>query len=169
MLLLVPLLLAMPAPALAQPAGQGAEAEVLFAEVEQDYASALSADCTTACRALDSISRATEHLCAIDPGDRCARARQRLADASAHVHATCPACAAPREEGPAKHAEVPAQSPTPPPPPPPAAPAAEEEVRVSKRGGCAGCSTSQKDIDPPGWIAAGIALLAFVRARSRRR
>jgi MYXO-CTERM domain-containing protein len=155
-----------PASAAAQTAASGADVEALSAEVDRDYASALAADCTMACQALDSMRRATEHLCAIDAGDRCARARQKLADATAHVRAACPACGAElRDETGAKGADAPAtKAPTEAPAPPTMA----EEAQVSKRGGCAGCATSSPtggDLAPLGAVAIGLLAL---RRRTRR-
>ncbi len=50
--------------------------------------------CSTACSALASMERATTHLCDLAGGDdaRCSRARARVENASARVHAACPAC-----------------------------------------------------------------------------
>jgi hypothetical protein len=52
--------------------------------------------CASACRALGSMRRATDHLCALSgEGDtRCEGARRRVDSASARVHASCPACSA---------------------------------------------------------------------------
>ena len=57
---------------------------------------ALSSDpCANACRALASMERATTHLCSLagDADTRCEGARSRVKNASARVHAECPACA----------------------------------------------------------------------------
>lgn len=53
--------------------------------------------CSTACRALASMERATEHLCALagDGDPRCENARSRVRGADERVRATCPACAPP--------------------------------------------------------------------------
>jgi MYXO-CTERM domain-containing protein len=154
-----------PAGAMAQTAATGADVDALTAEVDRDYASALAADCTMACQALDSMRRATEHLCAIDAGDRCARARQKLAEATAHVHAACPACLTSlRDEERAKGGTAPA-------PQEASAPAnvtVAEEAQVSKRGGCAGCATSSPaggDFAPLGAVVFGMLAL---RRRTRR-
>ena len=159
-----------PASAMAQPAAPSNDAEAAMAEVNRDYASALAADCTMACQALDSMRRATEHLCTLDAGDRCATARQKLADATAHVRAACPACGGElRDEtngtkpGPPPLSPVPKEA-----PPPPATVNAAEEAQVSKRGGCAGCATSGPaggDVAPLG--VAVIGLLALRRRRAR--
>ncbi len=49
-------------------------------------------DCATACRALESMERAAEHLCAIDSGGECGRARERLEAARQRVRASCGGC-----------------------------------------------------------------------------
>lgn len=166
--LAVLLLCLWPCSALAQTA-TGADADALTAEVDRDYASALAADCTMACQALDSMRRATEHLCAVDPGDRCAQAQRKLGDATAHVRAACPGCDATlRDEEATKGGAA---------PPPPPAPAAKEapprvtvaeEAQVSKRGGCAGCATSSPsggNLAPLGAVVLGLLAL---RRRTHR-
>jgi hypothetical protein len=51
--------------------------------------------CDVACRALDSMERAADHLCALagSADDRCSGARARVESAEARVRAACPACA----------------------------------------------------------------------------
>ena len=49
-------------------------------------------DCATACRALASMERAAEHLCALDGGRECDHARERLAAARERVRASCGGC-----------------------------------------------------------------------------
>jgi len=49
-------------------------------------------DCATACRALASMERAAQHLCALDSGRECDRARERLAAARERVRASCGGC-----------------------------------------------------------------------------
>jgi hypothetical protein len=53
---------------------------------------AATSDCATACRALESMERAAEHLCAIDSGGECGRARERLEAARERVRASCGGC-----------------------------------------------------------------------------
>ena len=50
--------------------------------------------CGSACRALDSMKRAAEHLCGLtgEPDPRCDTARGRVARADERVRATCRAC-----------------------------------------------------------------------------
>ena len=54
--------------------------------------SAAMSDCATACRALESMERAAEHLCALDNGTECGRARERLEAARQRVRASCGGC-----------------------------------------------------------------------------
>lgn len=151
----------LPAGAMAQTAGAPSDLESAQAEVDRDFTAAEAADCTMACQALDSMRRATEHLCTLDAGDRCAKARQKLADATSHVHASCPACAQQLDEESRK-------SPAQPPPEAPMANTVAEEAHVGKRGGCAGCATSGStggELVPLGVVV--VALLAGRRRRGR--
>ncbi len=54
--------------------------------------------CTSACRALSSMRRATDHLCGLsgDGDERCQNARRRVESASSRVRASCPMCSAAR-------------------------------------------------------------------------
>jgi MYXO-CTERM domain-containing protein len=135
-----------------------------------------TSDCANACRALASIRRAADKICALDTGDRCAAGRAKADDATRRVREACPECAIastapepkPREEramtkGGSKAADAPqpsmdgvatAQA---------AGPRSE-----SKRGGCAGCTTTR---GAPGDLAGGVlaaVALAFVLRRRRR-
>jgi len=58
---------------------------------ERDVAAA-QADCAAACRALSSMERAAEHLCALDGGAECTRARERVEAARERVRAACGGC-----------------------------------------------------------------------------
>ena len=53
---------------------------------------AATSDCAAACRALESMERAAEHLCALDAGSECGRARERLEAARQRVRASCGGC-----------------------------------------------------------------------------
>src|SRR5438067_2567780 len=68
------------------------EADALSAEIDRDAEGALSNDCALACNALDSMRRAADRLCGIDPGERCARAREKLRTTLERVFASCPEC-----------------------------------------------------------------------------
>jgi hypothetical protein len=179
-LLAVLALTLVPSTALAQAAtGATSDPEALQAEIERDYAAALANDCATACRALDSMRRATERLCALDPGDRCVVARRKLDDATTRVRASCPSCAQPLGGTPADAAQggegagatTPASAPPPQPQAAPAgAPATEnaEEVQ-SKRGGCAACTVGAGADDALAAAGAAAGLLFAACSRRRRR
>lgn len=49
-------------------------------------------DCAAACRALASMERAAEHLCQLDTGSECGRARERVEAARERVRSTCGGC-----------------------------------------------------------------------------
>ena len=50
--------------------------------------------CPNACAALSSMERAADHLCTLAGAAdaRCTDARERVKNATARVHAACPAC-----------------------------------------------------------------------------
>jgi len=124
-----------------------APAESAWNEVTQSAAEVDSAkDCTLACRALESLARATKKLCDLGP-DHCEEARAKLREATERVRATCPNCAAIETAGQA------------PPPPPPTVQSTSEAPRG---GGCAGCSTSSGSRS-----AVALALLFLVRRRKK--
>jgi hypothetical protein len=50
-------------------------------------------DCAAACRALASMERAADHLCALETGSECSSARERVDAARQKVQASCGACA----------------------------------------------------------------------------
>jgi hypothetical protein len=140
----------------------GSDTDAVAAEIDSDWAQAQSSDCDTACRALDSMRRATERLCAMDPGDRCARARQKLAEATAHVRSACPSC--PEATG---HMFTESEKAEAPPAPAPAGNAAVAEETVQKKsGGCGGCTLATADDGSPGaaWLL-GLALLLLRKGR----
>jgi MYXO-CTERM domain-containing protein len=149
-----------PASAYAQTPDGGTDADALAAEIDSDWTQLQSSDCDTACRALDSMRRATDRLCTMDPGERCSRARKKLADATSRVRSACPNC--PEATG----RVFPESEKTEAPPPPPSNAATEEAVQ-KKRGGCAGCTVGQA----PDGAAVATSLLAFallMRRRARR-
>jgi MYXO-CTERM domain-containing protein len=140
-------------------------------------ATALStSDCSSACRALASIRRAADKICALDSGDRCTAARAKADDATKRVRAACPDCAI---------ASAPGGTPPPPPAPIPepkpadapakggagkkggdvVEPTANAPPAESKRGGCAGCATTKATHGD----LAGVALVAAALFRMLRR
>jgi hypothetical protein len=80
----------------AAPSASGTTMDVGGANGEMDRAEgqlqAAQGDCATACRALASMERAAEHICAVDGGPECSRARRRVEDARARVQTTCGGC-----------------------------------------------------------------------------
>jgi hypothetical protein len=58
----------------------------------ESQVNAAMSDCAQACRALESMERAAEHLCALDGGSECGRARERLEAARQRVRASCGGC-----------------------------------------------------------------------------
>lgn len=82
------------APATAEASGRAA-ARVELARAEAALAAA-QGDCAVACRALASMQRATDHLCALvedsDDGRRCEDARKRLLAARNRVRSSCGEC-----------------------------------------------------------------------------
>ena len=100
----------------------------------------------------------------MDPGDRCTRARQKLADATARVRSACPSC--PQAAGQAfpeseKAEEAPA---------PPGNAAVAEETVQKKSGGCGGCTLGSAHGGSHGaaWLL-GLALLMLRRGRAAGR
>lgn len=159
-MLAVLLLTCLPSTALAQATlGPGNDVDAVQAEVDRDYAQARSSDCSLACRALESMRHATERLCALDPGDRCASAKKKLDDATSRVRTACPVCPEPLEE------KKPVAA-----PPPAEAPASEHLVEmesVQKKGGCAGCATASAPADAA--VPLALTGLLVLAARRRRR
>ena len=105
-------------------------------------------DCATACKALESLERAAEHICSVAP-EHCREARARAAAAAERVRASCPQCA-PR-------AEFTAQTQT------------GEIVAVQSapsHGGCAGCATAPAS-GARGALFALAMLLLLARIRRR--
>src|SRR5438105_14746149 len=77
---------------LAAPAHAGSESESPWTEVQQRSAEIASTqNCQVACRALESLQRATKRLCDIGP-EHCEEARAKLRDAEERVRTTCPEC-----------------------------------------------------------------------------
>jgi MYXO-CTERM domain-containing protein len=177
---LVPLLVLF-APALAWAGPSNPQLSEAEANVNDAISATASSDCAMACRALQSAQRAADRVCALDPGAPCTSARQKVADATARVHAACPGCAAANDVPstpplPGTTTSVNPQAPQSKPPehetrttsaPPSPADAKGEEVQ-SKKGGCAGCSTSNQGAGGAGLFALVLALSALVRRRKSK-
>jgi MYXO-CTERM domain-containing protein len=135
----------------------GGEIDALQAELDRDSTLALASDCAIACRALESMRHAADRLCALDPGDRCARARQKVEDASGRVRTSCPTCATELDA-----AEKGAAGP---PSPTPVETVAQEE-QVQR--GCGGCAAGRGPVDAVAPLAVGALAAALLRRRRKR-
>lgn len=166
----------------AQPSSTGPSAPsskdditTLEKQLSSEVTALTTTDCASACRALASIRRAADKICALDPGERCASARAKADDASRRVRAACPDCAIANAPG--------TSPPAPPAPAPESKPAdsprkggsAHEAVVTadgvpseSKRGGCAGCTTTKATHGDVAGVALVVMALAGVLRRRRR-
>lgn len=146
-------------------------------QLSNEVTALTTTDCTSACRALASIRRAADKICALDPGERCASARAKADDASRRVRAACPDCAianAPGGSPPAPPAPTPEHKPA---DTPTKGGATRDEVAVaktdgppseSKRGGCAGCTTTKATHGDVAGVALVVVALAGMLRRRRR-
>lgn len=175
-------LLAWSAPAAARDAGASTLAnddtipslvrELSSAERSLSDAMAASDGCAIACRALDSMRRATDRICALEPGAACEDARRRTASAETRVVQSCP-CVSADESRAASKADSKRPEPK-----PAAVPAAEtasapgaDVDAAPRRGGCASCATiGERRSARDAAVAWAVALtaLAFVRRRRNR-
>lgn len=121
----------------ARDAGAGDdEVAALEKQLGEEHAALQTQDCTVACRALASIRRAADRICALEPGPRCDDARAKADDARRRVSEACPDCALaatpPKDDDRRASAK-------------PAAPPAEAQTAAESaphRGGCASCTTT---------------------------
>ena len=128
------------------------DVRTLEAQLNEEHAALRTTDCDAACRALASIRRAADKICALEQGPRCDAARAKLADATRRVHDACPDCAL-------------AAGPSPPAPEPAAeasAPPAEKE-----RGGCRSCAETPSAPDGS-WALVVLATMHLLRRRPRK-
>lgn len=134
------------------------DAAALEAQLASEHEALSTEDCFSACKALASIRRATDRLCALEPGPRCERAREKAAEASARVREACPDCAL-------------AAAPTPDERQPAAAPGAVATEAAPRKGGCASCSAAGGlDVGVLAYVlAAGWVVVRAGRARRGRR
>jgi hypothetical protein len=137
------------------------EADALERQLEQEHAALSTADCNTACKALGSIQRAAEKICAIEPGPRCSSARAKADDAARRVREACPDCVI--AEGPSKEAPRAAQ-------PVAASDAVATRERAESRGGCRSCGTSGSSDSrgDVGVIVFGVAAAVRLLGRSKK-
>lgn len=138
------------------------EIDALEKELATEHAKLSTSDCTDACRALGSIRRAADKICALEPGSpRCTSAQAKSNDATERVRAACPDCAI-------------AHAFHPPAPEAPATKTMEAEAGESRRGGgCAGCAVLGSGANVGGsslWLLlAAAGTIARVRRSGRRR
>lgn len=126
------------------------DVEVAFGHVGEQLATHA---CDEACRALTSMRRAAEKLCALEPGPRCDHARARCREAAMQVRDACPDCAT--ATAPPVHEQA-------------AAPPEVQHVTTEeRRGGCASCATA-KSTDVSGDLTVlALALLGLATIKRR--
>jgi hypothetical protein len=147
-------------------AGASDDASVA-ADFDEALEASASSDCAIACKALESLRRAAERICALDPGERCADARDRLARAEERVRSACPACAVSTYDDGGLSAGEGRAVPE---------PAKQQDVyeettlqsSPQKRGGCAACTSSSRNARSDGAIAFAAFLVALLFTRRRR-
>lgn len=145
------------------------ELDALERQLEDDLTSLATADCTIACKALESMIRSAARICELDPGPRCERAKGKVADATRRVRDACPNCAAAGEGEPEtiskgapspKEAELQGDDASAPGSAPPAA---------DKGGGCASCTVGGRGGDERviAWLVSALLLGGLRRGRRR--
>jgi hypothetical protein len=70
------------------------EVKALDEQLDDELRALSLSDCELACRALGSIRRAADRICALEPGPRCDAARAKANDTTRRVEDACPSCAA---------------------------------------------------------------------------
>jgi MYXO-CTERM domain-containing protein len=156
------------------PAGGKDELTNLEKNLASESAALSTTDCTTACRALASIRRAADRICALDTGERCTSGRAKADEATKRVREACPECAiasAPPRPKPAPEREERAMTkggthPSADSASPVTASAPPSE---SKRGGCAGCATTPTSPGDLATAALAITALAVTLRRRKKR
>ena len=73
-------------------AGETNDVRALEQALAEEHAALSTADCNAACRALMSIRRAADKICALEPGPRCSSAREKADEATRRVRDACPDC-----------------------------------------------------------------------------
>ena len=137
--------------------GPSESVETLQKDLQQEYSALSTQDCAIACKALASIRRAADKICALEPGPRCADARAKADDAQHRVQAACPDCqvaAAPPRDEDRRAAEEKPVNPAP----------AELQAERGRRG-CGSCSTPG---DLPSFDLGGVLVAALVISRALR-
>jgi hypothetical protein len=134
-----------------------------------------TSDCVEACRALASIRRAADKICALEPGERCAAAHAKAEESTRRVRDACPECAiasapVPSPKGaPAEPAALAPGARGEKGAPPPAQPTSVvQSESQGPRGGCRGCATAGVGAgDRALGAAAFLAMAALLRRRRR--
>lgn len=150
---------------------QADEISDLEKSVAQEQSTLSTSDCSAACRALASIRRAADRICAIEPGPRCSAAHAKADDATRRVRDACPECAV-ASVAPEAPPTTPATRPV---TPAPQAGQAEERVQPtsapraeSSRGGCASCHASGASLgEATTGVLAILALAGLLRRKKR--
>jgi MYXO-CTERM domain-containing protein len=160
-------LLVLAGPAAAQEVSSAAgELAGLEEALTRDEQALSGGECSIACPALGSMDRSAKRLCELEPGERCAKARARVAAAADRVRARCPDCeAARRKPGDEQGAEVTVtgsdrdgEA---------AEPADAPPREDASRAGCAGCVVGAQPTPAP-WLAGALGLLLAIAARRGR-
>ena len=147
--------------AAAQPEPAAENVDSLMRDLEQEETTLATADCDTACRALDAIRRISARICELDPGPPCERSRKKLEDATRRVDNACGPCA---QQGKARKLEDKDGVTT----TGEAAPEPAQAPPSEQSGGCASCAIGSRR-DAPGVFLLLLALLPSFRRASRRR
>ncbi len=141
----------------------------------QEHAALSTSDCSAACRALASIRRAADKICALEPGPRCSAAHAKSDDATRRVRDACPECAV-ASVVPDRKPDSPATAPVTPAPAPPQVGQERESVHTtasapapeSRRGGCASCHASGASLgEATTGVLAVLALAGLLRRKKR--
>jgi MYXO-CTERM domain-containing protein len=128
-----------------------------------------SGACVAACAALESMERAADRICALDPGAPCDQAQQDVEAARARVRSACPDCSTARDEAVAEpprpapeplHSEAGADD---------AQPIAMSPMSEERRGGCAACAIGDERDGGQGALALLIGAAGLMLRRRRRR
>lgn len=149
------------APALARAdAGADNDVRALEKQLDAEHVALSTSDCNAACRALGSIRRAAERICALEPGPRCDAARSKAADATRRVRDACPDCAlasAPQQDAPAPERAF-ASDPLP----------APQTEAAAPRGGCRSCASTESTESKSDLALIVLGVIAGVQVIRRR-
>jgi MYXO-CTERM domain-containing protein len=136
-----------------------ADADALVVELDKQIAALSTGDCVLACQSLGSMRRTVDRICALDPGARCEKARDKVQEAARRVAAACPSC--PDAPGVVNAKPGPAPQEAPP-------EAARAQEVASRKGGCAACHVGSGGDEGLGALAAALGIAALALRRRRR-